>query len=131
MYPLKDGEAYVMTELGEVGIVNLDDKERLTNYKDLCPDRATAEAILALCQLVQLRNCYNGDWVPDWKNEDEIKHLIQFDAEEAISNTWVGVSASPLYFKSEQLCDEFLRNFRDLIEKLKPLYGIKEGGQDE
>lgn len=34
-----------------------------------------------------------------------------------------------LYFKTQELRDEFLRNFRDLIEKLKPLYGIKEGGE--
>ena len=38
--------------------------------------------------------------------------------------------SSLLYFKSKELRDEFLQNFRDLIEKLKPLYGIKEGGRE-
>jgi hypothetical protein len=93
-------------------------------------DRATAEAILALCQLIQLRDCYNGDWVPDWKDKDEIKYIIQFDEEEIHCDTWLRYSVSPLYFKTEDLRDEFLRNFRDQIEKLKPLYGIKEGGEE-
>ena len=94
--------------------------------KNILPNSPTAHAVLALCQLIQLRNAYNGDWVPDWKNRDEIKHIIQFDAEEIHCDTWIGVSASPLYFKSEELRDEFLRNFRYLIQKLKPLYGINE-----
>lgn len=25
------------------------------------------------------RNAYNGDWVPDWKSLDEIKHVIEFE----------------------------------------------------
>lgn len=31
--------------------------------------------------------------------------------------------------KSIELRDEFLNNFRPLIKKLKPLYGIKKGGE--
>lgn len=30
----------------------------------------------------------------------------------------------------KETADEFLRYFRPLIEKLKPLYGIKEGGKE-
>lgn len=36
------------------------------------------------------------------------------------------VSGSILHFKSEEVRDLFIENFRDLIEKLKPLYGIKK-----
>ena len=99
--------------------------------QNLLPDRATAEAVLALCQLIQLRNAFNGDWVPDWKNGDEIKHIIQFSEEEVCYDSWMRVSTSLLYFKTAELREEFLRYFRPLIEKLKPLYGIKEGGQND
>lgn len=129
MFPIKEGECYI----NEISVVSERDNglNRLSDCdKSSLPDRATAEAVLALCQLIQLRDCYNGDWVPDWKDEDEIKHIIQFYAGEIHCDTWIIVSASPLYFKTAELRDEFLRNFRPLIEKLKPLYGIKEGGEE-
>ena len=104
---------------------------RSNRDKNLLPDRATAEAILALCQLIQLRNAYNGDWVPDWTDWNEKKYVIIFHKNNIAVESTSLVAFSPLYFKSEELRDEFLRNFRRLIEKLKPLYGIKEGGCDE
>lgn len=91
-------------------------------------DRATAEAVLALCQLVQLRNCFNGDWVPDWDDGAEKKYCIEFVYGD-ISACTNCISPLSLYFKTEELRDEFLRCFRDLIEKLKPLYGIKSDNQ--
>ena len=97
--------------------------------KNLLPDRATAEAVLALCQLIQLRNCYNGDWVPDW-TIPEAKFMISFNDAGGVIIFPGSHLSDLLYFKSQELCDEFLRNFRDLIEKLKPLYGIKEGGEE-
>jgi hypothetical protein len=99
---------------------------------DVVGDRATAEAVLALCQLIQLRNCYNGDWVPDWKDLTEQKFVIEFTAlsDDFVTKKIKYQHASLLYFKSKELCDKFLRCFRPLIEKLKPLYGIKEGGEE-
>lgn len=94
--------------------------------KNMLPDRATAEAVLALCQLIQLRNCYNGDWVPDWEDFSQEKFSIEFCENEISCDTIVRVPEI-LHFKSEEVRDEFLENFDDLIEKLKTLYGIKEG----
>lgn len=96
--------------------------------KNILPNSPTAHAVLALCQLVQLRDCYNGDWVPDWTEFSSDKCVIEFDKCKIDAFRRQIVSTSPLYFKSEELRDEFMRNFRPLIEKLKPLYGIKEGG---
>jgi hypothetical protein len=137
MFPIKDGECVInssciVAELNpskELNFMGMKKEKRHVSTLGTLPDRATAEAVLALCQLIQLRDCYNGDWVPDWKDKDEIKYIIQFDEEEIHCDTWLRYSVSPLYFKTEELRDEFLRNFRDLIEKLKPLYGIKEGGE--
>lgn len=100
----------------------------VTSDRNIFPDRATAEAVLALCQLIQLRNCYNGDWVPDWTDEER-KYAIEF-YENDISNLICYASSKIFFFKTEELRDEFLRCFRPLIEKLKPLYGIKEGGEE-
>ena len=92
-------------------------------------DRATAEAVLALCQLILLRNAYNGDWAPDWEDSEK-KWVILFSKKSIEKTTCAYVTVSELYFKTEELRDEFLRNFRPLIEKLKPLYSIKEGGEE-
>lgn len=129
MFPIKDGECYISSTGKLEEYLYHRDIPREIKDKNHLPDRATAEAVLALCQLIQLRNCYNGDWVPDWSNGAENKYCIDF----VLGDTYTGTNCiSPvlLYFKSKELRDEFLRNFRPLIEKLKPLYGIKEGGEE-
>lgn len=95
---------------------------------DVVGDRATAESVLALIKLIQLRNCYNGDWVPDW-NDNESKFTIDFIEAEIYAGEVRGC-CTPLCFKTKEIRDEFLRYFRPLIEKLKPLYGIKKGGEE-
>lgn len=127
MVPIYAGECYI--------VANSDIEDRDVNVsrwhegdRNLLPDRATAEAVLALCQLIQLRNAYNGGWVPDWEDFSQDKFAIEFCDNEISCDTIVRVPEI-LHFKSEELRDEFLENFEDLIEKLKPLYGIKEGGE--
>lgn len=127
MYPIK-GEEFYFNQVGGLGSISNCKRDSITD-KDLFPDRATAEAVLALCQLIQLRNCYNGDWVPDWTGVDT-KFMIVFSKNTIQTTPCTYMAASELYFKSEELRDEFLRCFRPLIEKLKPLYGIKEGGAE-
>ena len=129
MVPIHAGECYIQAnsdiEKRDENVSN----RWLEGDRNLLPDRATAEAVLALCQLIQLRNAYNGDWAPDWTNDNKTKFVIRFLNNE-IYETIGYESPTPLYFKSKELRDEFLRNFRDLIEKLKPLYGIKGGGEE-
>lgn len=70
--------------------------------------------------LIQLRDCYNGYWEPDWKNEYEKKYVIVICRGEAESFRFE-TSNKVLAFKTEELRDQFLENFRDLIEIAKPL----------
>lgn len=129
MFPVEAGECFINTS-SEVVEYRAEDLRGEKTDRNILPDRATAEAILTLCQLIQLRNVYNGDWVPDWNDDDEEKYTIEFRRTTTIVDRHEIYSTSPLYFKTEELRDEFLRNFRPLIEKLKPLYGIKEGGEE-
>lgn len=125
----KVGESCVMTD-SSIRTPGFPFERVVDKDKNLLPDRATAEAVLALCQLIQLRNCYNGDWVPDWEDDDENKYVIYFYKSKCSQDYYQNTVISPLYFKTKELCDEFMRYFRPLIEKLKPLYGIKEGGEE-
>lgn len=123
MYPIKDGECYI-SSIGTIKeYIYHKDIRREIKDRNMLPDRATADAVLALCQLIQLRNCYNGNWVPDWNNPKENKWTIVFYQNK--TDVDIGNNLSHiLCFKSKELRDEFLRYFRPLIEKLRPLYGI-------
>lgn len=130
MFPIKDGESYIHST-GEIEeYLYHRNIPRYIKDKNILPDRATSEAVLALFQLIHLRNCYNGDWVPDWTDDEEEKYTIEFRRATTMVDRHEIYSTSPLYFKSKELRDEFLRYFRQLIEKLKPLYGIKGGGEE-
>lgn len=87
--------------------------------RNLMPSKELAEAMIALCQLMQLRDCYNNDWTPDW-SEVNSKYDILFVNNE-ITTYSTSYTQRVLSFKSEELRDEFLKNFKDLIEIAKPL----------
>jgi len=87
--------------------------------KNLFPTRELAEAALALAQLLQLRDRYNGDWKADW-SDDDYKHTIYLNKNKI--STSVTLSAPKVMsFKTKELRDQFLGNFRDLLEIAKPL----------
>lgn len=87
--------------------------------RNVFPTKEEAEACLALAQLCQLRDRYNGGWKPDWNNVNE-KYIIYFHADKIISGDTYRAQ-SVLYFKTEELRNKFLENFRGLIETAKPL----------
>ena len=132
MNPIKDGEVYLSMG-GNIDRYIFNDWEPRTRKptKDIntLPDRATAEAVLALCQLIQLRNAYNGVWVPDW-NKSTDKIVIDFCRDGDLRTFYAQGEVTLLAFKDKETADKFLLCFRPLIEKLKPLYGIMEGGEE-
>lgn len=123
--PIKDNEAFIGVESGvclvDGGISPVDGVVERLPLRDanLLPNKKIAESMLALCQLIQLRNCYNGDWEPDW-TDDTRKHVIYSFNSEIVDGCAVSQSEI-LSFKNEELRDEFLENFRELIEVAKPL----------
>lgn len=126
MFPMQHDECFI-TDISEIRNGIKREYRAKKSDRNMLPDRTTAEAILALCQLIQLRDCYNGDWVSDWRTKTD-KYVIYYKNNEFVPViSWH--TPELLYFKTKELCDDFLRNFRPLIEKLKPLYGIKEGGK--
>lgn len=90
------------------------------NNKNMFPTRVEAEACLALAQLCQLRDRYNGGWKPDWEDTNEQKYVIIIHTGRIQVETFFSIQHL-LTFKTEELRDKFLENFRDLIETAKPL----------
>ena len=92
----------------------------LRKNKNVFPTEAEAEACIALAQLCQLRDRYNDGWKPDWEDDREKKHCIEF-FKGKIQKNYYHVLKKVLCFKTQELRDKFLENFRDLIETAKPL----------
>ena len=87
--------------------------------KNVFPTKEEAEACLALAQLCQLRDRYNDGWKPNWIDGTE-KHSIYFYSDE-IYSSYIYQTQKILTFKTRKLRDQFLENFRGLIETAKPL----------
>lgn len=82
--------------------------------RNICPSKKSAEAHLALMQLEHLRNCWWGNWKPEWNASH--KYAIKNLQGEL---TIIGCSnvAAFLVFPTREMAEEFLECFRDLIEK--------------
>lgn len=87
--------------------------------KNTFPTKEEAEACLALAQLCQLRDRYNDGWKPDWE-DSYVKYILYYWGDD-ITKTHCTNARTLLSFKTQKLRDEFLENFRDLIETAKPL----------
>ena len=90
--------------------------------KNILPNKEAAEQYIALMQLHQLRDCYRQGWKPDWYNISEIKYcIVHTKSKDEQNNLYsVGQYSSTvrfLSFESEQIAEEFLTHFKDLIEK--------------
>ena len=79
-----------------------------------------AEASIALAMLSQLREVYRAGWKPDWTDGYQGKYCIDFFKNKIETNVYARLG-SFLSFQSEEIQDLFLENFRELIEKAKPL----------
>ena len=118
--PRREGESWIdnLSMIESLGTSAGKNRDYVVD-KNLLPNKEYAEAILALCQLIQLRDCYNDGWKPDWTRVDS-KYTIY-----VVGNIVVGGSNTNVNrifaFKTQELRDQFLENFRDLIEIAKPL----------
>ena len=92
----------------------------LRKNKNVFPTEEEAEACLALAQLCQLRDRYNDGWKPDWEDYEQFKWCIVFFKDNIRVAEYLFIKKM-LAFKTEELRDKFLENFRDLIEIAKPL----------
>lgn len=116
---IKEGECLIddYSCIGEISAY----KRYETIDKNVLPNKQAAEAHLALMQLHQLRDCYRQGWIPNLI-EGSIKYCI---IGYYISNTKsmkyrvddLAYTSNFLSFPTYELAQEFLTNFRELIEQ--------------
>ncbi len=87
--------------------------------KSTFPTKELAEASLALSQLLQLRDRYNDGWTPSWDGSDKCFTIVFFG--NVLRKAARSQISRVMAFKDKRLRDEFLNNFKDLLEIAKPL----------
>ena len=92
-----------------------DGKRDISSDRNVLPNKQATEAHLALMQLHQLRDCYREGWEPDWNNDCN-KYIIVKNRDKYVvfGGNWTNQFLS---FQDRERAEEFLTNFRELIEK--------------
>lgn len=83
--------------------------------KNICHSIADAKAHLALMQLHQLRDCYRQGWVPDCSTTEHKYSIVRFESK--IRAELLFRYNRFLSFQTKELAQQFLNNFRELIEQ--------------
>lgn len=115
---LKVVEGFYIDE--DSGIYVCEDRYTDDENKNVFPTEEEAEACLALAQLCQLRDKYNDGWKPNWTTDDEEKYIISIHEGNPYTDCHYSIQRV-LAFRTEELRNKFLENFKDLIEIAKPL----------
>ena len=93
--------------------------------RNLLVSKEAANQHLPLMQLHQLRDCYRQGWIPDW-SDCENKYCIIYDSVYCNTNYNHSIAVHThtnefLTFQSREIAQEFLNNFKDLIEQVGDL----------
>ena len=95
-------------------------RERDINMdENICISLQEAKAFTALMQLRQLRKAYVKDWEPNW-HCSLVKFCLIGDTNRIIVTDSYFCQRS-LSFPTQKLAEQFLNNFKDLLEIAKPL----------
>ena len=92
-------------------------EEFCKTYKStyVLPSKYATEQHLALMQLHQLRDCYRQGWKPNYAENSKKWSITKF------KNKLYAIStchySSFLSFQTEEIAEQFLTNFRELIEQ--------------
>lgn len=97
--------------------VNDDDGEDVICDYDIFNSMDEAKAFCALGKLIQLRDAWWGEWRPNWDNGGN-KYIITTERGNILAS-FMFVYNSILAFPTEEMRDDFLATFRDLIELAK------------
>lgn len=82
----------------------------LTNCKD-------AKAHITLVKLHLLRDKYRNGWLPNWEDGNKKYYIGHYDNSNHCRVYQESIFPNFLSFQTEELAEEFLNNFRELIEQ--------------
>ena len=88
-------------------------------HKRLLPSEEVTKQFVALMQLYRLRDYYRQGWTPDWEDDSCKYTIVQKLTIKGIQHIVACYRTTPCFlsFPTYKLSEEFLTNFRDLIEQ--------------
>ena len=97
-----------------------DEKLKPRLDKNTVESRENGEAILALCQLIRLRDEYNEHISIDYDKKDSTPYAIVYDGDTysyvIVLSTKYSRYKDLFVFHNEELAKEFLKNFKPLLD---------------
>ena len=117
----KPNEAFISNG-SEINCVIEQHERKFYQDRNLLPSKQAAEQHLAYIQLHQLRDCYRRGWLPNLEDEADEKYGIERLYNRATGRfelrvAWYDHVSTFLLFPSYKMANEFLTNFRELIEQ--------------
>lgn len=91
-----------------------------TNFSGLRVRNHCIDKILAISKLMNIAKYYNGDWEPDWNNQDEYKYFIICNrGTYKVDHGWTSI-CSNIYFKNKEDAIAIINNpnFRDILDTI-------------
>lgn len=111
----KPNEAFIANS-SEIQLITEQHERKSSCDQNILPSEQAAKQHLALMQLHQLRDCYRQGWIPNWNNSTQNKYVI-FNLVGKFTISLYYCHSHFLAFQNEKRAEEFLNNFRDLIEQ--------------
>ena len=90
-------------------------ERRKNEDRNILPSKQAAEQHLALMQLHQLRDCYRQGWKPNYTDDSQKWYILK--NHDKLSVDWNISYSVFLNFQTRELAEQFLKNFKDLIEQ--------------
>lgn len=110
-------KGYYILSSSDINIHPMIDKAVAYN-RNVFPTKEEAKAVLAMAQLCQLRDAWNGGWRADWE-DDTPKYCITSYKNILEKEHYYNTSSS-MAFQTIELRDKFMETFKDLLEDAKP-----------
>lgn len=115
---VKEIKGYYINDISRISYINK--RYPTERDKNIFKTDKQAEAAIALAQLSIVRDIYRQGWEPDWNDRNQFKYGIRLRYEDFVPFSCFE-HPEFLVFQSERIRDSFFNNFKDLIEKAKPL----------
>ena len=116
---IKKGECYLDASSCITEFLN--NGRNIYTDRNVLPNKQAAEQHRALIQLHQLRDCYRQGWIPDLMDESRKYCIVGYYSSitksikyQIVDSTY---ASNFLSFPTKELAEEFLTNFRELIEQ--------------
>ena len=100
---------------------NVEDALKLgINCKYMLVNKNNVSKLVTLSKLMNIAKYYNGDWKPDWNNQDEYKYFIICNrGTYKVDHGWTSI-CSNIYFKNKEDAIAIINNpnFRDILDAI-------------